>query len=214
MYKLTNDLQDIVNNIKINFDELQVIHAKFSSGLSPKSNILQIKKLPFTNQFNYLSFRLLKLLHQIYFEGLIYTQFNRRYQTNAEILRNIDSQQINWKFYKRLDENNKGSFWIHPSFHIVKQDSDDSLIAEFDNGFLKLSRERHLPNAFQSATIGDPIPIKLPSSFVDQSYYIAIGNSLGGSPPAKTCRYTMLIHFNFNSEAAIFAMRYLNNRIK
>lgn len=209
MLKITKVLQDIVNNIEINTDNFQISHTQLSSRLSSESNILQLKKLPFKNQFNYLKLHLLKLLYQIYFEGFFVDKSNQQINTNEQILQNIDSHSINWEFYEQLDINNKGKLWLHPSFHIVKQETDGSLIAEFDNGFLKLRRDLHLPSAFQAATIDDAVAIKIPSSFIDKSYYMAVGNSMGGFPPTKSYQYTILIHFNFNCEAAVFAMNYL-----
>ncbi|VEP15088.1 conserved hypothetical protein [Hyella patelloides LEGE 07179] len=213
MFNTTEALQDIVYNIKIDRDNLQISHAKLSVNLHSNFNKIQIKKIPLTQQLNYLNFHLFKLLHQIYFKGLYINKSNHRIQTNEAILKNIDAEQIDWEFYEKLDKNNQGSFWLHPSFHIVKKEIDGTLIAEFDNGFLQLKRKNHLPTAFQAASIGSPVAIKLPSSFIDQSYYIAIGDNLGGFPPTKKYFYTILIHFNFNSEAAISAMNSLTTEL-
>jgi hypothetical protein len=213
MLEITESLQDIVNNIQINYDNFQITHTRLSSKTSSKSNILQFKKIPFKNQLSYFNFHILNILYQIYFQGLFVDKSNQVIKTNEQILQNIDANSIDWEFYEQLDINNKGKFWLHPSFHIVKQEIDGSLIAEFDNGFLQLRRDRHLPSAFQAATIGDAVAIKIPSSFIDKSYYMAIGNSMGGFPSKKSYRYTILIHFNFNCEAAVFAMNYLTTEL-
>lgn len=213
MPKITKILQDIVENTRINSDIFKINYGQLSCVLLDSSNILQLNRLSIENRLNYLNLRLSKLLYQIYFKGLCIDNSRKQTETNEQILKRIASKSIDWNFYEQLDRNNKGDFWFHPSYHIVKQENDGSLIAEFDNSFLKIDRECHLPSAFQASTISDAVAIKMPSSFISKSYYMAIGNNLGGSPPLISSRYTILVHFNFNNKAAVSAMNYLTTEL-
>ncbi len=162
---------------------------------------------------NIVSNIVLKFIYGIYFEGAGVIEENFAVNNNEQILQQIASQEIDWDFYEQIDKNNKGQGWYHPLFHLVSQEADGSLIAEFDSGILQIQRERHLPVALQSAIVNDAISIFLPNSCIHKSRYRANGDRLGGLPPAKNFKYTLLIYFNFSSEAAVYAMNCITTKL-
>lgn len=208
-----DSLQDIACNIQIEFSEFRIIHSQFLPLETPSNAVVQLKKMPQKIQYEYLRSQLINFLYSIYFEGSRVIEVSPRIKTNEQILQKISSTAVDWEFYEQLDRNNKGKSWLHPSFRILSEEADGSLIAEFDNGILHIQRDRHLPLALQSATVNDAIAIRLPSSFINKYRYRATGEGFGGLPPSKTFLYTLLVYFNFNPEAAIFAMNCITKKL-
>ncbi|MDJ0734773.1 MAG: T3SS effector HopA1 family protein [Nostocaceae cyanobacterium] len=209
--ELRQTLQDIVCNIEIDSSEFRISHSHFSPIETPAATVAQLQKMPQETQYEYINSKLLEFIYSIYFEGSRVTKESSIIQTNEQILQNIAAKEIDWEFYEQLENNNKGQGWYHPSFHILRQETNGSIIAEFDNGILQIKRE-HLPLALQSATVNDAISIFLPSSFIHKSRYRTTGDCFGGLPPAKTFLYTILIYFNFSPEAAVSAMNYITTK--
>lgn len=211
--QLRQTLQDIVCNIEIEESKFRIRHYHFPPIEIDHNNMVQLRKLPQKIQYEYINSKLLEFIYGIYFEGSGVTEENFETNNNEQVLKKIASKGIDWEFYEELEKNNKGQGWYHPSFHILRQEVDGSLIAEFDNGILQILRERHLPVALQSAIVNDAISIFLPSSFINKSRYRVTGDGFGGLPPAKNFYYTLLVYFNFSSEAAVFAMNCITTEL-
>lgn len=211
--QLPHTLQDIACNIKIKFSEFRISHSNFPPVETPDATVAQLQKLPKEIQHEFLNSQLFEFLYRIYFEGSCAIKVRPEIQTNEQILQKIASTEIDWEFYEQLDRNNKGKGWFHPSFHILRQEADGSLAAEFDNGILHIQRERHLPLVLQSATVNDAIAVLLPSSYINKHRYSANGDGFGGLPPSKTFLYTILVYFNFSPEAAVSAMKCITKKL-
>ena len=211
--QLPQILQDIAGNIQIDFSKFRISYYNFNPIVTPNATVGQLQKMSQYIQYNYLKSKLLEFLYSIYFEGSRVIEETPVIKTNDQILQEIFSKEIDWNFYEQLDINNQGQGWFHPSFHIIRQETDGSLIAEFDNGILRIQREGHLPLALQSATVNDAIAILSPSSFINQNRYRATGDGFGGLPPSKTFLYTVLIYLNFSPEAAVTAMKYITTKL-
>ena len=213
MLQSTDQLEDIVNNIKIDSSRFCISNSHSFFKKYTALTVSKLQKLPQLFRFNCLFSELLEFLYKIYFEGLNRFEDNQEFETNEEILKKIASTEIDWEFYEKLDSNNKGKGWFHPSFHIIGEEGDGSLVAEFDQMFLHIQRERHLPLALQSATVNDAVAILLPSSYIHKYRYHANGDGLSLLPPAQKFRYTILIYFNFSPEAAVYAMNCVTTKL-
>jgi hypothetical protein len=211
--QLQENLQDIACNIQIESSEFRISHSHFPPIETPAAAVVKLQNMSQEIQYEYFKSQLLKFLYSIYFEGSRVIEVTPVIKTNEQILQEISSTAVDWEFYEQLDRNNKGKNWLHPSFRILRQEADGSLVAEFDNGILHIQRDRHLPLALQSATVNDAIAILLPSSFINKHRYRAIGDGFGGLPPSKTFLYTVIIYFNFSPEAAVSAMKCITTKL-
>jgi hypothetical protein len=211
--QLPQTLQDIACNIKIEFSEFRISYSNLPPVETPDLAVAQLQQLHKEIQYEFLKSQLFEFLYNIYFKGYYAIEVSPEIQMNEQILQKIASREIHWEFYEQLDRNNKGKGWFHPSFHILRQEADGSLAAEFDNGILHIQRERHLPLALQSATVNDAIAVLLPSSYINRDRYSANGDGFGGLPPSKTFLYTILVYFNFSSEAAVSAMKCITTQL-
>jgi hypothetical protein len=212
MLQLTETLQDIVKNIKIDSYRFCISHSHLHPKETPTTVVAQLQRLPQEIKFNYLNSQLLELLYKIYFEGYVF-ETTQKVKTNEQILQEIASAEIDWEFYEKLDRNNQGKGWFHPSFHIIAEEADGSLVAEFDQMFLQIQREPHLPLALRSATVNDAVAIFLPSSYIHKYRYHANSDGMSDLPPPKKFRYTILIYFNFSPEAAVYAMNCVTTKL-
>lgn len=210
---LQETLHDIAGNIKIEFSQLRISHPHYPPIETPAATVAQLQKMPQKIQYKYLNSQLLKFIYSIYFEGSRTTEVSPGIKTNEQILQEIDSREINWKFYEQLDRNNHGRGFFHPGYRIIRQEADGSFAAEFDTFILHIQRERHLPPVLQSATVNDPVAVLLPSSYIHGNRYRANGDGIGGLPPLKFHSEGIVVYFNFSPEAAVWAMNYLTTKL-
>lgn len=206
-------LQDIICHIEIDLSAFCIRHSLFSPVEISPTSVGQLKKMSQKLQYEYINSKLFEFIYSIYFEGSGVIEENIEPNNNQQILQKIASREIDWEFYEQLESHNKGQGWYHSSFRLAREESDGSLMAEFDNGILQIQRELHLPAPLKSAIVNDAISIFLPSSFINKSRYRATGDGFGGLPPAKTFTYTLLIYFNFSSQAAISAMNHITTKL-
>ncbi|BAY10900.1 T3SS effector HopA1 family protein [Calothrix sp. NIES-2098] len=206
-------LKDITTNIKIDPLKFCISHSYLSYRETSATTLEQLQKLPLEVQFSYFNSQLLDFLYQTYFKGLQIVEYAQFYKTNEQILEKIASQEIDWEFYEKLDKNNQGKGWFHPAFHLIREEADGSLAAEFDDVIINIQRKTHLPPVLQSASINDAVSIFLPSSYIGKYNYHANGDNLGGLPPYNRFVYTILVYFNFSSKAAIYSMNCVTTKL-
>lgn len=210
---LEETLHDIAGNIQIEFSQLCISHSHYPPIETPAATVAQLQKMPQSIQYKYLNSQLLKFIYSIYFEGSRTTEVSPGIKTNAQILQEIDSREIDWEFYEQLNRNNHGRGFFHPGYRIIRQEADGSLAAEFDGKILHIHRERHLPLSLRSATVDDPVAVLLPSSFIHENRYRANGDGIGGLPPLKFHSDGIVVYFNFSPEAAVWTMKYLTTKL-
>ena len=205
---LSQSLKYIVHNLHINSEKFSVICSDFTLE-TDSVKIVQLQNLSPEIQYHYLFSQFSDLLHSIYFDGSFVLEENQVIKTNYQILEEAFSLEIDWEFYKKLDENNKGKGWFHPDFLVLKQESGGSVAAEFDRMILHFQPERHLPLAQQSVKINELVDCWLPSSFIDKYRYVANGDIIGDFPSAKISQPQLFIYFNFTPESAISIMKFV-----
>ena len=206
-------LHDITDNIQIDSSKFHISHSLYPSIEMPAAAVAKLQTMSQPIQYQYFKSQLSKFIYSIYFEGSWARGVGSGIKTNKQILQEIDSQEVDWKFYEQLDKNNDGKGFFHPGYRILKQEADGSLAVEFDGMILHSYRERHLPVSLQSAAVNEPVAVLFPSSFIHDNRYRANGDGLSGLPPMKFYSAGILIYFNFSPEAAVSTMKCVTTKL-
>ncbi|WP_373527203.1 T3SS effector HopA1 family protein [Nostoc sp.] len=212
--QLLKILQHIASNLKITASDLHLTYANFPTIEIPTATLAQLQKMPQQIQYKCLNLQMLRLIYSIYCEGSPVTEVSEEFQMNDLILKKIASVEVDWEFYEQLESNNIGKGWFHPDYRVLREEADGSLAVQYDGVIIHIQRNHHLPLTNQSAMVGDLVSIWSPSSYLQQDFYLVMGDASGDfGHPANFSNQAVLVYFNFSHEAAIAAMKCVTTRL-
>jgi hypothetical protein len=210
----SKSLVEITNHIQIDSSKFLIAHHNLSPFSIAENIIKKLRTISQEKQLLYFKSNLQKYLYKIYFQGLSSEIDASKNQTNKYILERIAAQYVDWEFYEQLDNNNDGKGFFHPLYHVIKEEPDGNLLADFDTFLIQLNPTKHLPVEQQLAQVNDPINLWLCPSFMSRFRYRANGDYQGESQNRKNKASGAYIFLNFTTDAAISAMKsvteYLN----
>ncbi|MBD3559939.1 hypothetical protein H6S82_13850, partial [Planktothrix sp. FACHB-1355] len=96
--------------------------------------------------------------------------------------------------------------YFDPDWVVVRQESDGTLAVNKGGLTLHIERERHLQPSEQNAGIGDFVAIRMPKNFVQNGFYMAVGNGGPQSHNADKPLETVRVYFNLTPEGAVGVM--------
>jgi hypothetical protein len=157
------------------------------------------RQIPPHLQTKFLTLQTKTYLHDIYFTHTLKTI--KDLEIAAQIpskIENDNSEDIDPKFYRRLQASNSSHGYIDTDWQILSNlDLDRSIVVK-DGLHLHIDRQQHLPQEFRQAAIDDLVSIYLPHNLVGIDTYIIIGNA-GKPDPLPSIE----LYFNFTPDAAV-----------
>ena len=205
-------LEDIVKQVEIRSD-FSVRHPDYKPLELPSEVITRFQKMPEPMQQKYLSLQLRSFLYGIYYSGLMRTSLALDKEENNLLLdlENNTFLGVDSEFYNRIHSSNSGKGYFEPGWVILTEESDGSLMVT--NGSLKLyiERERHLQPNQQDAVIGDKVAIKMPKNFVQNGFYVSVGNARANLH--QEVSVLVRIYFNLTPDGAVGVMGSLTQQL-
>ena len=206
---LLNTIKDIAQHVEIK-SNLCIVHPDYKSLELPKEVVERVKKLPDRIQRKHLSLQLRSFLYGIYYNGSMKTALADKSSEQNILPLDIENNTVfgmDLEFYNRLHDANSGTGHFDPSWLILKQENDNSLIVNKGGLKLHIERDSHLKPTEQSAAVGNLVAIRLPKNFVQNGFYMAVSNA-GQSRSKNVVR----IYFNLTSEGAVAMMSNLTQQ--
>lgn len=215
--RLKTSLQDIVCKIQIE-SNFCVRHADYKPLELPTEAVERFGQLPLNLQQKYLSLQLRSFLYGIYYNSSLQSALAPN--TDADdraLLQNLENNTylgVDLAFYERLHDSNSGEGYFDPDWQVLREESDGSLAVHKHGLTLHVERDRHLPPAIQSITVGDAIAIRLPKNRVQNGFYMAVSNvGLYKHQHSDTEPEVVRVYFNLSSEGAIVVMGSLTRQL-
>ncbi len=194
-------LIDIVEKIEID-KNFKIRHPDYSpleieSESIPTQN--QSRQIPSNLQIKFLTLQTKNYLYDLYFTHSLKKTVDIEIDTQTPSkIQNDNSEDIDPKFYQRLQDSNSSHGYIDTDWKIVSKLDPDRPIVVKDGLHLHIDRQQHLPPEFHRAEIGDLVSIYLPPNLVDIDTYIIVGNA--GKPDRTP---SIELYFNFTPDAAV-----------
>lgn len=214
--QLLNTLEDIVNKVQIE-SNFQITHPNYKPLELPPDAIARFQRVPQEIQAKYLSLQLRSFLYGIYYNGSLKTTLSLEQNTNTanlhQDLENNTFLNVDLEFYEQLHESNQGSGYFDPGWIVVKEKSDDILAVNRGNLTLHIERNYHLCPHQQRATVGEVVGIKMPPNFVQNGFYMAVGNAGTQNHGSDSDPETVRIYFNVVPEGAIALMKAITQQL-
>lgn len=196
-------LQEIANNIKISPSNFYVYHSGYQ--LSKKITHLVEKSINVSHEVkeSLISSLLNDLILNIYGYGIVNLKNDSRTKYHNYDFFDITSE-IDWEFYERLNESNKGEGWWNPNYQITKQSADGSLEVKKKNVTICIKRNYHLLPKERAATVGNNVSVYTPKGKIINKYYLIYGNLV-----SFVEEQNIFIYFNIDPEGMILLIRKL-----
>lgn len=205
---LQNTLQDIASNVQI-YPNFCIRHPDYKPFELPDEVVARFQKMPGDIQRKYLSLQLCNFLYGIYYNGSMRTALTSdRISNHLPInLKNNTFLGVDWAFDSRLHKNNSGIGYFDPGWHILRQESDGSLVVTKGGLRLHIKRDCHLQPSQQDAIVGDSVSIRMPKKLLPYGFYTAVGNAgLNNLNHSESHGTLTRIYFNLTPEGAIAVM--------
>jgi len=215
--RLLDALQDIVCKVQIQSD-FCIRHPDYKPFELPAEVVARFQQMPADIQRKYLSLQLRSFLYGIYYNGCMRTALAPDADSSGlglhQDLENNTLLGVDLAFYERLHESNGGEGYFDPSWYVLRQESDGSLAVTKSGLTLHIERDRHLQPFEQAAVVGDSVAIRMPKNFVQNGFYMAVGNA-GSESHNHPDRYpeTVRVYFNLTPEGAIALMGSLTRQL-
>jgi len=212
--QVLESLQQITNDLTINFSNFDVKHSDFPNLDVPAATLELLKETPQDVQINLFTLKLMELIYGVYYLGTKVKDIPEESETNENLLKKIASQEVDWQFYEQLENNNYSRGWFHPDFQVLTRSSDGYLAVNYDSVTIYVHQDRHVKIEEKTASIGDLVSIWMPPSAIERELYTAIGEVETDNNSWKNPKnQIVLASFNFEAEAAIIAMKYLTQSL-
>jgi len=206
--RLLDALQDIASKVQIQSD-FCIRHPDYKPFELPAEVVARFQQLPADIQRKYLSLQLRSFLYGIYYNGSMRTALAPDADSNPLPLdlENNTFLGVDLGFYNRLHQSNSGTGYFDPGWYVLKEESDGSLAVTNGSLRLHIERDRHLQPAQQAAVVGDWVAVQMPPNFVQNGFYMAVGNAGSNRLDDSTSQsVTVRIYFNLTSEGAVAVM--------
>jgi hypothetical protein len=206
--RLLDTLQDIIKvQIQPNFC---ILHPDYKPLELPLEIVNRFKGMPTEVQNRYINLQLRSFLYGIHYNGSLKTALNPDANSDAKSLyQNLENNTIlgvDLAFYERLHESNDGEGYFDPGWVVVRKETDGTLAVNKGGLTLHIERDRHLQSIQENAVIGDYIAIRMPQNFVQNGFYMAVGNDGPQSYNADKPLETVRVYFNLTPEGAVAVM--------
>lgn len=213
---LLSVLHDIANNIQFD-SNFRITHPDYKPFEIPPEAIDRFQKVPVDLQTKYLSQQLRSFLYGIYYNGSLRSVLAPDTKDNSALYQNLEnntSMGVNLQFYQQLHEHNQGTGHFDPGWVILREEEDGSLAVNKHELTLHIDRQTHLQQAEQTAGIRDKVSIKMPKNFVQNGFYMAVGNQ-GADNRQKIDRpdTTVRVYFNLTPAGALAVMSGLTHQL-
>jgi hypothetical protein len=213
--RLLDVLDDIVNKVEIQSD-FSIRHPDYKPFELPAEVVARFQKMPGDIQRKYLSLQLRSFLYGIYYNGSMRTALAPEADSNPLPLdlENNTMLGVDLGFYQRLHDSNSGTGYFDRGWYVLREESDGSLAVTKGSLRLHIQRDKHLQPFEQAAVVGDSVAIRMPKNFVQNGFYMAVGN-VGSNrlEDAKGESVTVRIYFNLTPEGAVAVMGSLTRRL-
>ena len=213
--RLLEVLDDIVNKVEIQSD-FSIRHPDYKPFELPAEIVARFQKMPGDIQRKYLSLQLRSFLYGIYYNGSMRTALAPEADSNPLPLdlENNTMLGVDLGFYQRLHDSNSGTGYFDRGWSVLREESDGSLAVTNGSLRLHIQRDKHLQSSEQAAVVGDSVAIRMPKNFVQNGFYMAVGN-VGSNrlEDAKGESVTVRVYFNLTPEGAVAVMSSLTQRL-
>jgi hypothetical protein len=213
--RLLDALQDIVSKVQIQSD-FCIRHPDYKPFELPAEVVARFQQMPADIQRKYLSLQLRSFLYGIYYNGCMRTALAPEADSNPLPLdlENNSILGVDLGFYNRLHQSNSGTGYFDPGWYVLREESDGSLAVTKGGLRLHIERDRHLQPFEQAAVVGDSVAIRMPRNFVQNGFYMAVGN-VGSNrlDDSKGQLVTVRVYFNLTPEGAVAVMGSLTRQL-
>jgi len=213
--RVLDTLQDIIKvQIQPNFC---ILHPDYKPLELPLEIVNRFKKMSTEVQNRYINLQLRSFLYGIHYNGSLKAALDTDANSDAKSLyQNLENNSIlgvDLAFYERLHKSNDGEGYFDPGWFVVRQETDDTLAVNKGGLTLHIDRNRHLQASQEKVGIGDYIAIRMPKNFVQNGFYMAVGNVGPQSYNADKSLETVRVYFNLTPEGAVAVMGKLTHRL-
>ncbi|MGD1872871.1 MAG: T3SS effector HopA1 family protein [Mastigocoleus sp.] len=209
---LPNYLFDIADNIQIK-PNFCVKHRDYKSFGLPSTVAERFGQTSETIQNKYLTLLLRNLLYGIYYNGSLPNLLAMEAITDSyplhNNLENNSFYQIDWQFYEKLHENNRGHGYFDENWQVVRREPDGSLAVTKDCLTLHIEYEHESVPPTEFAQVDEPIAIWMPKNRMQNGFYIALSNMSSGNNNSEAGK----IYFNITADGAIALMDSLSSEL-
>lgn len=207
-------LQDIIKmQINSNFC---IIHPDYKPWELPSEMVTRLKGMPEEVQKRYMSLQLRSFIYGIHYNGSLKATLAPNGDSKGQLfdLENNTVMGVDVGFYERLHNSNSGEGYFEPGWNVVRQESDGTLAVQKGSLTIHIDRDEHLQEAEKTAVVGDIVAIRMPKNFVQNGFYMAVGNAGAQSQdyteqPPQTVR----VYLNVTSDGATFVMANLTQQL-
>lgn len=215
---LQSSLQDIVGKVKIE-SNFCISHPDYKPLKLPDQIVERLHQLPSDMQHKHLTQQLSNFLYGIYYNASLRSVLRPDSDSTSYLLLDQEPENktflgVDLEFYEQLHNSNSGTGYFDPGWSVVRQESDGQLAVLKQELTLHIERSRHLQLADQSAVVGQEVAIKMPQNFVQNGFYMAVGNAGPDDhrdPDGNSG--TVRIYFNLTAEGAVALMANLTRRL-
>jgi hypothetical protein len=210
-------IQDIASNVQFQ-SNFCISHPAYKPLDLPEEVVTRFQKVPLDLQNKYLSLQLRSFIYGIYYNGSLRNTLTLgKSSSNLLLQQNLENNTllgVDWEFYQQLHESNSGEGYFDPSWQVLKQEIDGSLVVTKGGLKLHINRDRHLQLQEQSANVGDVVAIRLPRNLIQNGFYVAVGNT-GTDSHQKENNHSQLVrvYFNLAPEGAPAVMKSLTQHL-
>jgi hypothetical protein len=208
---LLNCLQEISDNVRIK-SQFCIDHPNYQPFELPVEAIERFQSVPTELQEKYLTLQLRNFLYGIYYNGSLKNALALESDSaDLKLHQNLENNTVlgvDLAFYERLHASNCGDGYFAPGWTVRGQESDNTLAVYKDGLTLHIDRDRHLQAIEQSASVGDAVAILMPKNFVQNGFYMAVGNAGPNTYPQ-----TVRVYFNLTPEGAVVVMASLTRQL-
>jgi hypothetical protein len=214
-YNRTNILtafEDIATNIRIQSD-FSITHPNYQPLKPPEEIRPKLANLPPDSQSKYLKLLLGIFLKGIYYNGELEFTNLKKIAANSENVwfENKNTDGVDREFLKRLHDNNFGKGYYDLGWTVLKEARDNLIVVRKNNLNLHIERDRYLSLEQQSAQRGDRVAVKMPRNFLEQGFYVAVGDA--GKPYTGDRSNIVNVYFNLNFEGAVAVIESLTKQL-
>ncbi|MDF5706651.1 MAG: T3SS effector HopA1 family protein [Nostoc sp. S4] len=207
-------LQDIIKvQIQSNFC---ILHPDYKPWELPSEVVARFQAMPAEVQNRYMSLQLRSFIYGIHYNGSMKAVLALDANANSQPvnLENNTVLGVDLGFYDRLHNSNTGGGYFDPGWYVLRQETDGMLAVHKGGLTLHIEREIHLQDAEQSAAIGDTVAIRMPKNFVQNGFYMAVGNA-GAESHHHPSQVPQLVrvYFNLTPEGAVAVIANLTQHL-
>lgn len=211
---ILDTLQDMIKvQIQSNFC---ILHPDYKPWELPNEIVTRFQGMPAEVQNRYISLQLRSFLYGIHYNGSMKAALALDADAKSQLvdLENNTVLGVDLGFYDRLHNSNTGVGYFDPGWYTVREESDGTLAVHKGGLTLHIEREIHLQDAEKSAAIGDIVAIRMPKNFVQNGFYMAVGNA-GAENHDRLNQVPQLVrvYFNLTPEGAVAVMANLTQHL-